>query len=91
MTESNKNLVNLLKKFPDQNPNPIIRISDKGILEYYNQPSKSIINFFNLKINKKVKKGFFDHIKPALSRRVHTFELRIASLSYSFKCVYIEE
>ena len=81
MTKSNKNLVNLLKKFPDQNPNPIIRVSDKSILEYYNQPSKSIINFFNLKINKKVKKGFFDHIKPALSKRVHTFEMRIASLS----------
>ena len=91
MTESHKNLVNLLKKFPDQNPNPIIRVSDKSILEYYNQPSKSIINFFNLKINKKVKKDFFEHIKPALSKKIHTFELRIASLSYSFKCVYIEE
>ena len=91
MTKTNKNLVNLLKKFPDQNPNPIIRVSDKSILEYYNQPSKSIINFFNLKINKKVKKDFFEHIKPALSKKVHTFELRIASLSYSFKCVYIEE
>ena len=91
MTKTNKNLVNLLKKFPDQNPNPIIRVSDKSILEYYNQPSKSIINFFNLKINKKVKKDFFEHIKPALSKKIHTFELRIASLSYSFKCVYIEE
>ena len=91
MTKTNKNLVNLLKKFPDQNPNPIIRVSDKSILEYYNQPSKSIINFFNLKINKKVKKDFFEHIKPALSKKVHTFEVRIASLSYSFKCVYIEE
>ena len=49
MSDSDKNLIDILKKFPDQNPNPVIRVSGNGILEYYNQPSESIIKFYNLK------------------------------------------
>ena len=40
MAEYNKNLIDIFKKFPDQNPNPILRLSIEGILEYHNQPSK---------------------------------------------------
>ena len=56
MNKNNKNLDNLYKKFPDQNPNPILRLSVDGILEYYNQPSKPIINYFSLKMNEKGKR-----------------------------------
>ena len=91
MTKNNKSLNDLFKKFPDQNPNPIIRVSDRGILEYYNQPSKSIIKFYNLKINEKVNKDFFKYINPALSKKEHTFELKIEILTYLFKSVYIKE
>ena len=40
MSKHNKHLINLLKKFPDQNPNPVIRLSKDGTLEYFNNPSK---------------------------------------------------
>ena len=50
MNDTEKNLIDILKKFPDQNPNPVIRVSGDGILEYYNHPSKSIIKFYNLKM-----------------------------------------
>ena len=32
MSDSDKNLIDILKKFPDQNPNPVIRVSGSGIL-----------------------------------------------------------
>ncbi len=33
-----------LAKFPEENPSPIIRISDSGKVLYFNKPSQSIIN-----------------------------------------------
>ena len=91
MSDRDKNLIDILKKFPDQNPNPVIRISGSGILEYYNHPSESIIKFYDLKINKKVGNDLMDHINLAISKKVHSFEVKLESLSYSFKCVYVEE
>ncbi|MCB0422971.1 MAG: hypothetical protein KDD61_18365, partial [Bdellovibrionales bacterium] len=35
-----------LAKFPQQNPNPVLRISTEGELLYYNPASESILNFF---------------------------------------------
>ena len=91
MSDSDKNLIDILKKFPDQNPNPVIRVSGDGILEYYNHPSKSIIEFYNLKINKKIGSDLLEHINIAISKKIHSFEIKIESLSYSFKCVYVKE
>ena len=91
MSDRDKNLIDILKKFPDQNPNPVIRVSSNGILEYYNHPSESIIKFYDLKINKKVGNDLMDHINLAISKKVHSFEVKLESLSYSFKCVYVEE
>ena len=54
MVQNDKNIINLLKKFPDQNPNPVLRFSIEGILEYYNSPAKRIIQFFDLEMSEKV-------------------------------------
>ena len=91
MNDTDKNLIDILKKFPDQNPNPVIRVSGNGTLEYYNHPSESIIKFYDLKINKKVGNDLMEHINLAISKKVHSFEIKLKSLSYSFKCVYVEE
>ena len=91
MSDRDKNLIDILKKFPDQNPNPVIRVSGNGILEYYNHPSESIIKFYGLKKNKKVGNDLMDHINLAISKKVHSFEVKLESLSYSFKCVYVKE
>ena len=91
MSNTDKNLIDILKKFPDQNPNPVIRVSGNGTLEYYNHPSESIIKFYDLKINKKVGNDLMEHINLAISKKVHSFEIKLKSLSYSFKCVYVEE
>ena len=55
MSDSNKNLIDILKKFPDQNPNPVMRVSGSGILKYYNKPSAPIIKFYNLTLSKAMK------------------------------------
>ena len=73
MSDSDKNLIDILKKFPDQNPNPVIRVSGNGTLEYYNHPSESIIKFYDLKINKKVSNDLMEHINLAISKKVHSF------------------
>ncbi len=91
MNKNNKNLYNLYKKFPDQNPNPILRLSVDGRLEYYNQPSKPIINYFSLKMNEKVNDDLFIHVNPTLSKKEHEFEIKLEFTFYSFKCVYVEE
>ena len=91
MSDNDKNLIDILKKFPDQNPNPVIRVSGNGILKYYNQPSAPIIKFYNLKIDQKIGNNLLKHINIALSKKIHSFEIKLESLSYSLKCVYVEE
>ena len=44
MIQENEQLIKVLQKFPDQNPNPVLRFSDEGVLQYYNSPSEPIIN-----------------------------------------------
>ena len=91
MSDSDNNLIDILKKFPDQNPNPVMRVSGNGILKYYNQPSAPIIKFYNLKIDKKIGNDLLKHINIALSKKIHSFEIKLESSSYSLKCVYVEE
>ena len=91
MSNSDKNLIDILKKFPDQNPNPVMRVSGNGILKYYNEPSTPIIKFYNLKIDKKIGNDLLRHINIALSKKIHSFQIKLESLSYGLKCVYVKE
>ena len=91
MSKHNKNLINLLKKFPDQNPNPVIRLSKDGILEYFNNPSKDIINYYNFKLKNKISDIFLHHLKETISKSEHSFEIKLEHSSFYFKAVYIEE
>ena len=91
MSKHNKHLINLLKKFPDQNPNPVIRLSKDGILEYFNQPSKDIINYYNFKLKNKISDIFLHHLKETISKNEHSFEIKLENSSFYFKSVYIEE
>ena len=91
MSKHNKHLINLLKKFPDQNPNPVIRLSKDGILEYFNNPSKDIINYYNFKLKNKISDIFLHHLKETISKKEHSFEIKLEHSSFYFKAVYIEE
>ena len=91
MSKHNKHLFNSLKKFPDQNPNPVIRLSIDGILEYFNNPSKDIINYYNFKLKNKISDIFLHHLKETISKSEHSFEIKLEHSSFYFKAVYIEE
>ena len=92
MVQNDKNIINLLKKFPDQNPNPVLRFSIEDVLEYYNSPAKRIIQFFDLEMSEKVNnKNILNELNKAVSKKIHSFEIKVNSLTYKLKCVYIKE
>jgi hypothetical protein len=91
MINDDKKLINILKKFPDQNPNPVLRISEKGILEYFNRPSKIIIDHYDFKLKNKVNDIFLAELKETLSKNEHTFEIKLESSSFLLKAIYIKE
>ena len=67
MTMVNKNnteLLKILNKFPDQNPNPVMQFSGDGILLYSNQASEAIIKAWDINIGDK---GVVDIIDKLIS------------------------
>ena len=91
MIQENEQLIKVLEKFPDQNPNPVLRFSDKGVLQYYNSPSEPIINAWKININDKPNKKFLDKLKITLAENEHSFEINVDSKSFLLKAVYIKE
>ena len=91
MIQENEQLVKILQKFPDQNPNPVLRFSDKGVLQYYNSPSEPIIDAWKININDKPNKKFLDKLKITLAENEHSFEINVDSKSFLLKAVYIKE
>ena len=91
MSINDKNLITLLKKFPDQNPNPVIRISKDGILEYFNKPSKDIVEYYGLTLKNKINDHILPHLNQAIVNTEHNFELKVNSTSFQFKAYYIHE
>ena len=76
MKNNTEVLINILKKFPDKNPNPVIQISDFSVLEYFNNPSKEIIEFYGFRINEKINGLIEDHIKKTGFKILNKFGSR---------------
>ena len=91
MPEKDSQLIKVLEKIPDQNPNPVLRFSDKGVLLYYNNPAEPIINAWKIKINDKPHKSFLDNLKKAIAERENSFEINIEQKTFLLKAVYIKE
>ena len=84
-------IIKILKKFPNKNPNPVIQISFDGILKYFNDSSKDIVDFYNLKLNKKVEGVFYEHLEKTILDLENEFEIYIHNLSFYFKGFYTKE
>ena len=91
MQNNDLKIIEILKKFPDKNPNPVIQISVGGILKYFNDSSKDIVDFYNLKLNKKVEGVIYKHIEKTILDLENEFEISINNHSYSFKGFYTKE
>lgn len=84
------NNLELLENLPNQNPNPIIRISSDGELLYFNNSSKYIIKIWNIDIGDKCEINIFKKIKNT-KKSTNYFELKIGITYYKFSSVYINE
>ncbi len=91
MQNNNIEIIKILKKFPNKNPNPVIQISFDGILKYFNDSSKDIVDFYNLKLNKKVEGVFYEHLEKTISDLENEFEISFHNLSFYFKGFYTKE
>ena len=91
MLKKDSQLIKVLERFPDQNPNPVLRFSDKGLLLYYNDPSEPIINAWKIKINDKAHKSFLDNLKKTIAEHENSFEINIEQKIFLLKAVYIKE
>ena len=74
MQNNDLKLIKILKKFPDKNPNPVIQISVEGILKYFNDSSKDIVDFYGLILNKKVKGEIYTHLAKTILNIESDFE-----------------
>ena len=91
MKNNTEVLINILKKFPNKNPNPVIQISDFSVLEYFNNPSKEIIEFYGFRINEKINGLIEDHIKKTMISNEHSFEITINTQTFYFSAIYTAE
>ena len=91
MQNNDIEIIEILKKFPNKNPNPVIQISFDGILKYFNDSSIDIVDFYNLKLNKKVEGVFYKHLEKTILYLENEFEISIHNLSFYFKGFYTKE
>ncbi len=91
MPKKDSQLIKVLEKFPNQNPNPVLRFSDKGVLLYYNNPSEPIINAWKIKIKDKPHKNFLDKLKKTISEGENSFEINVEQKIFLLKAVYVKE
>ena len=85
-------LIKILEKFPDQNPNPVLRFSKQGALVYYNESSKNIIDEWQIKLDEKPDQKILDNfLFLNIDTSINTFEVIAKNKSYLLKAVHIDE
>jgi class 3 adenylate cyclase len=82
----------LINKFPDQNPNPVFRLSLYGDLLYHNKASISIIETLEINVGDKVPEGFKIEVDKALdSGEIIEIKAKSENRIYSLLPVFIYE
>ena len=81
-----------IDKFPDQNPNPVMRISKEGILNYYNKASDDIVNSHKLKIGEMISDNLIELVsKTILTNSITQNELTAGNKTYLANFVPVPE
>ena len=92
MSQKNSQLIKILEKFPDQNPNPVLRFSEQGALMYYNESSKNLVDEWRIKLNEKPDQKILDNfLFLKKDNSINTFEVIAKNKTYRLKAVYVEE
>ena len=77
----------VIKKFPNQNPNPVFRVDLEGNLNYFNEASNYIIEKISAEVGARLPHEFLENIL----NKENKFELEIGSKAYVFDIVKIKE
>ena len=73
-----------LTKFPDESPDPILRILKNGTLVYANDASKKLLKYWDCKITELVSKNWINIVQEALlSERASEVEVNVNNIIYS--------
>jgi len=56
-----------LEKFPDQNPNPVLKVSMEGVLTYANEAALRIHQAWGVSIGERVPDALIEHATAASS------------------------
>ncbi|SVC76293.1 uncharacterized protein METZ01_LOCUS329147, partial [marine metagenome] len=90
--------IKLINKFPDKNPNPVMRFNPEYKLQYYNQASSYIIEEWDIEINDLIhddiiknlnesQTDLYDDIEQVVGERVYRFSI-IRVIEFDFYLIY---
>ena len=90
MKKNNIELLKILEKFPDENPNPVMRFTNQFQLQYYNEASDYIIESWGTQLNHQIPDDMVSELKNA-TRNNYRLEKIIGDRTYYFSIVEIPE
>ena len=76
----------VIKKFPNQNPNPVFRVDLEGNLNYFNEASNYIIEKISAEVGARLPHEFLENIL----NKENKFDIEIGSKTYVFDIVKIK-
>ena len=91
-----KREINRLSQFPEQNPNPVIRVDNQYRLEYANQASKALLSRLDVKIGDKLPPDWQEKVavlceNAGCKNKLKNFEYYLNSHYYLFTLSSIDE
>ena len=81
LVESLQKQLNAMLKFPDQNPNPVLKMSMNGTLVYSNSAGEQICQSWNLKLGDRMPEALVAHAQAPSDEAI---ELPVGNRSFSF-------
>ena len=81
----------LVNKFPDQNPNPVMRFNKEMQLQYFNDASNYIVENWKIGINENIPDDIIANLENQSSPLIHNLEIEIGERTYYFNIVEIGE
>ena len=82
---------NLVKTFPNQNPNPVLRFSESFELQYFNDAANYIINVWNIIIGEKIDNYIISKMNDTQNFEVNNIEQNLGNRTYLFNVVKVPE
>lgn len=83
--KKSEELIESLSRFPAEDPNPVLRLSDEGIILYANQASEKLLLSWNRKVGQKLGEMWNSVIKDAIKTgNTEYFDMEVAGRFFSF-------